>query len=55
MDFLALVNDIDLLPTVEITSPTDFQVFVAGTTSVDIDYTITGTPQRVDIYVNMVP
>lgn len=47
-----LVEDIGLLPTVDITSPTDFQVFPAGTTNVNVVYTITNTPERVDIIVN---
>ena len=54
MDFLALFNDFNLFPTVDITSPTALQVFPSGTTSVNIDYIITGTPERVDIYVNNV-
>lgn len=52
IDVIYLGDNFNLFPSVDITSPTDNQVFLAGTTSVDITYTITNTPERVDIDVD---
>lgn len=53
IEALYLVNDFNLFPGINITSPTDSQMFPAGTTSVDIQYAVTNSPPgTVNIDVN---
>ncbi|MEL0454940.1 T9SS type A sorting domain-containing protein [Flavobacteriaceae bacterium SZ-1-7] len=54
IDLVAIAEDIDLFPGIEVTSPYDYQVFPPGTTSVDIVFgTQNQQPSdRVDIIIN---
>ncbi len=52
IDVIFLVDSVHLFPTATITSPTSSQIFSAGTTSVDLEYTTANSPTRVDIEVN---
>ena len=52
IEFIALINGIDLLPETTITSPTGGQTFANGTTSVNVNYTVTGNADSIEIIVN---
>jgi len=47
-----LVDNLNLFPDLDLTAPTEAQVFPGGTTSVDVEYAITNTAERVDIIIN---
>ncbi|WP_053992501.1 T9SS type A sorting domain-containing protein [Mangrovimonas sp. TPBH4] len=52
IEFIAVVSDIEDLPSIEITSPEEETNYPNETTSVDINYTVTGSADEIFIYIN---
>jgi hypothetical protein len=52
LEYVGLVSEYNLFPVIDITSPSYGQNFANGTTSVNVNYTVSGNADSIDIIVN---